>query len=168
MINALRNKNVDLLRTVDYVSIDDFEEEIKEWLEDYKEDFLPLLKTSLTTGKSSSVSIDKDMLEQNKSSITVKVYKFFSKVPNNPPKPVNIDKTVYPWISITAKGIELDRKKILADSKISEDELNKYLKDNDWNKLKGKLHKQFGMVQVKNADMIETLISRLTIILLHQ
>jgi hypothetical protein len=165
MVNALRNKNVDLLRTVDYVSIDDFKEEIEEWLEDYKEDFLPLLKTSLTSGKSNSISIDKDMLEQNKSSITVKAFKFFNKVPNNPPKPVNIDKTVYPWISITAKGIELDRKKILADSEISEDELNKYLKDNDWNKLKGKLHKQFGMVQVKNADMIETLISRLTIIL---
>jgi len=168
MVNALRNKKVDLLRTVDYVSIDDFEEEIEEWLEYDKEDFLPKLKTSLTTGKSSFNPIDKDMLEQNKSSITVRVHKFFNKVPNVAPKPVDIDKTVYPWISITAKGIELDRKKILTDSKISEDELNKYLKDKDWNKFKGKLHKQFGMVQVKNADMIETLISRLTIILLHQ
>ena len=166
--NITRDKDVDLLTTADYESIDDFEEEIEEWLEDYKEDFLPLLKTSLTTGKSSFNPIDKDMLEQNKSSITVRVHKFFNKVPNVAPKPVDIDKTVYPWISITAKGIELDRQKIVKDSEISEDELNKYLKDNNWDKLKDKLHKQFGMVQVKNASMIETLISRLTIILLHQ
>jgi len=154
MIDALKDTDVNSLSTADYESIDDFKAEITDWFTVYKTIFLPNFKTSLATGKSNVNPIDKKMLERNNSKITVNVFQFFSKLPNLAPKPADIDKTVYPWISIIAKGIELDRKKILTDSKISEDELNKYLKDKDWNKFKGKLHKQFGMVQVKNADMI--------------